>query len=152
MQNVAKISFILILLINISCNNIDPCGDGVLASTGPPVFELKIADKTTGENLITNGTYAANQITITDINGKNIEYFFVYENQRNTFRIMPQSTLNDVGIKKILFKIDPSIVIELEVNIYEGRGECFVNYFARDYKSLNYPYEVTSEGLLIIKL
>ncbi|MDP3353761.1 MAG: hypothetical protein Q8S44_08480, partial [Flavobacteriaceae bacterium] len=66
--------------------------------------------------------------------------------------VFPQKNIHETGIKKIFFKIDPSIVIEIEVNIYEGRGECYVNYFARDYKVLNYLYEVTSEGLLIIKL
>jgi hypothetical protein len=146
-----KVSIILLLLINVGCKYTDPCED-LLASTGPPFFSLKIVDKTTGENLITNGTYAANQVSITDINGKSVDYGFVGENQRNTFWIMAQKNLQDTGFRKIFFKIDPSIIIELEVNIYEGKSECFTNYFARDYKALNYPYEINAEGLLIIKL
>lgn len=147
-----KIAILSLFLLNFNCDDFNPCGDGVLASTGPPVFTLKIVDKTTGENLITNGTYAANQISIIDINGNLVEYGFVGENQRNTFWIMAQKNIQDTGIRKIFFKIDSFIVIELEVNIYEGKSECFTNYFARDYKALNYPYEVTPEGLLIIKL
>ncbi|MDP2089127.1 MAG: hypothetical protein Q8J84_06955 [Flavobacteriaceae bacterium] len=146
-----KIAILVFLLLNVGCKYLDPCGDGVLASTGPPVFPLKLVDALTGENLITNGTYAANQISITDINGKSIEYYFKHENQYNTFLIFPQSTREDIGVKKIFFKINPSIIIELEVNIYEGKSECFTNYFARDYKALNYPYEI-KEDVLIIKL
>ncbi|MDP3352177.1 MAG: hypothetical protein Q8S44_00365, partial [Flavobacteriaceae bacterium] len=88
MKIAKKLSIIVILLLNLGCNDSNPsnpCGDGVvLASTGPPVFELKIVDKTTSENLITKGIYAANQITITDINGIKVEYYFRHENQSNT--------------------------------------------------------------------
>lgn len=147
-----KINILLLLFLTVNCDNNNPCGDGVLASTGPPFFELKIANKTTGENLISNGTYAANQIAITDINGNRIEYFFRYQNERNTFIVYPQKNLQDIGVRKVFFKIENLVTIELEVNIYEGKSECFTNYFARDYKALNYPYEISTEGLLIVKL
>lgn len=152
MKIAIKTFILLLLFLTVNCDDyIDPCR-GMLASTGPPFFELKIVDRTTGENLITNSTYAANQIAITDINGNMVEYFFRHQNERNTFVINPQKNLQDIGIKKIFFKIENLVTIELEVNIYEGKSECFTNYFARDYKALNYPYEISTEGLLIVKL
>lgn len=82
-----KINLTLLLFIFIfqSCNNND-CGE---CFTSPQSFSFEIVDKTSGENLFTNGTYDSNSIEIIDIlnNNEPVEFTFISENDINLIQI-----------------------------------------------------------------
>lgn len=60
---------------------------------------FKILDKTSGENLITNGTYQASQINIVDsnTNAVNFEFQKDFENQDVLFIDVQNETFGDIG-------------------------------------------------------
>ena len=83
-----KINLILLLLMAIlqSCND-DNCSDE-LCFTEPESFRFEIVDKTSGENLFTNGTYEPAQIAITNtLNEASVEFTFISENDLNLIQI-----------------------------------------------------------------
>lgn len=76
--------FILLTTIFQSCNN-DDCGD---CFTPPEAFRFEIVDKTSGENLFTNGTYKPEQIQITNTSkNSKAEFTFISENNINLIQI-----------------------------------------------------------------
>ncbi len=82
-----KIHFILILvtLLFQSCLD-DDCGE---CFSPPYGFAFEIVDKTSGENLFTNGTYNAEDISITDSLNDNepVTFTFISENEYNIIDI-----------------------------------------------------------------
>ena len=85
-----KINLLLTALIIIlqSCINDDnDCNK--LCFSPPESFRIEIVDKTSGENLFTNGTYESINIKITDIlnNNKSVEFTFISENNLNLIQI-----------------------------------------------------------------
>lgn len=68
-----------------SCDN-DDCGE---CFTPPQSFLFEIVEKTSGENLFTNGTYESGNIEITDYlnNNEPIEFTFISENNINLILI-----------------------------------------------------------------
>lgn len=80
-----KLTLILVLVIIQSCNN-DDCGE---CFTPPQGFSFEIVDKTSGENLFTNGTFNSNEITITDNlnNNESVEFSLLIENDINLIQI-----------------------------------------------------------------
>lgn len=82
-----KINLILILFVIIfqGCNN-DDCGN---CFKTPRVLTLEIVNKTSGENLFTNGTFEPENIVITNNlnNNETIEFSFISENDINLIHI-----------------------------------------------------------------
>ena len=80
---------VLLVLISIfqSCND-DSCNDQ-LCFTPPESFVFEIVDKTSGENVFTNGTYDPGDISITNIMNDNdpVEFTFISENNFNLIQI-----------------------------------------------------------------
>lgn len=86
-----KTNLVLLILITIlqSCND-DTCNDE-LCFTPPESFLFEIVDKTSGENVFTNGTYDPGDISITDALNNNdpVEFTFISENNMNLIQIGP---------------------------------------------------------------
>ncbi|MDQ6469572.1 hypothetical protein RB619_02870 [Flavobacterium sp. LHD-80] len=84
MKTLFKFIFILFAFLNFGCSN-----DAELCFTPPEGFSFELVDKTTGENLFTNGTYKSNDITVKNLDdsSKNIEYNFISENNYNVITI-----------------------------------------------------------------
>jgi hypothetical protein len=82
-----KINLIIILFILIfqSCNN-DDCGE---CFTPPESFNFEIVDKTSGENLFTNGTYNSEGISIINTlnNNESVEFTFISEDNINLIQV-----------------------------------------------------------------
>ena len=76
---------VLITLIFQSCKN-DDCG---ACFTPPNSFSFEIVEKTSGENVFTNGTYESGNIEITDYlnNNERVEFMFISENDINQIQI-----------------------------------------------------------------
>jgi hypothetical protein len=84
-----KINLILMLLTIVlqSCDKDGNCNE--LCFSPPESFHFEIVDKTSGENLFTNGTYVAGDIKITNTldNNAPVEFKFISENNINLIQI-----------------------------------------------------------------
>ena len=75
-----------LVLFTQSCKD-DDCGD-ILCFTEPPPFEFELIDKTTGENLFTNGTFNPQDIKVINLaDQRAVEFDFIFENDNNVIRI-----------------------------------------------------------------
>ena len=83
----SPIAFLLVLvLFSQSCKD-DDCG-GVLCNTPPEPFDFELIDKTTGENLFTNGTFNPQDIKVINLaDQRAVEFDFIFENDINVIRI-----------------------------------------------------------------
>jgi hypothetical protein len=104
-------AFILLLFIGLfSCDKLGS-GNNIACFTPPYDFPFEIVDKTTGENLFTNGTYKSDQIVVTDLaTNLKVPFTFISENGINVFRIQT------IGWKTE--KVNYSITIQ-DKNIFE---------------------------------
>ena len=86
LKQITKILIFFTIILNQSCENND-CED-TLCFTPPSPFIFELVDKSTGENLFTNGTYNSNDIEILNISDNTeIEYSFINENDINIIQI-----------------------------------------------------------------
>ena len=119
-----KISLILLVLMAIlqSCND-DACKD-VLCFTPPESFLFEIVDKTSGENLFTNGTYDPGDISITDaLNNNNpVEFTFISENDRNLIHI--GSIGWETEIVNLKIDISDDHIFDFYVDAERKMGDC----------------------------
>ena len=81
-----KTIFIIITVFLLSCNKTEDCG---ACFTPPQPFLFEIADKVSGENLFTNGTYNYEEIEIINSlnNNSPIEFKFITEDNVNLIQI-----------------------------------------------------------------
>ena len=116
-----RINLILILFTIIfqSCNNND-CGE---CFTPPQSFSFEIVDKTSGENLFTNGTYES-KIEITDnLNNKEpIEFSFISGNDINLIQI--GSIGWETEIVNLKIDISDNHTFNLYIDAERKTGDC----------------------------
>ena len=116
-----KFNLILILLLIIfqSCIN-DECGD---CFTPPNNFRFELVDKTSGENLFTNGTFEPNQIEITNVlNNSSTEFEFISENNINLIQISGIGFQTEIVNLKI--DIGTTRIFNFYVNAERKKGDC----------------------------
>ncbi len=121
MAKVLKVFTLLILIITQSCKN-DECED-ILCFTPPSSFEFELVDKSTGENLFTNGTFDPINISVINLDDQsNVEFTFIDENDYNIIRI------NTIGWKtetvNYSVQISTESIFELFVNAERLIGDC----------------------------
>lgn len=117
-----KLNLILILFTVIfqSCNSND-CGE---CFTPPQSFQFEIVDKTSGENLFTNGTYETGNIEITDNlnNNESVEFTFISENNINLIQI------NSIGweteIVNLKIDISDNHIFDFYVDAERKKRDC----------------------------
>jgi hypothetical protein len=77
--------FFLFFCLLYACEDIFKSVD---CTTPPPGFTFEIVDKTTGENLFTNGTFKSEQIIVTDLaTNLKVPFTFISENGMNILSI-----------------------------------------------------------------
>jgi len=117
-----KFNLILILFTIIfqGCNN-DDCGD---CFTPPQGFSFEIVDKTSGENLFTNGTFESENIEITDNlnNNEAIEFSFISENDINLIQI--GSIGWETEIVNLKINISDNYIFDFYVDAERKMGDC----------------------------
>lgn len=146
MKNLFKITCVFILFL---INGCDRCKE-MACSTGPPSFGLEIVDAETGINVFTSGKYDSKRIMVTDQNNQDVYSLFVAGDNMNILRIAPKS---EKGKQKITLRVGNDLVIPIEVNVREGKGECCTNYFEDGVIVTGYDYEKSKEtGRIIIKV
>lgn len=120
-----KFSLLLVLFFIIfqSCKNEgDDCD--IICFTPPSSFDFEIIDKTTGENLLTNGTYKTENISIKNVLNTNeqVNFTVVKENNFNFIRI------NSIGWKtervNLQIKANDNLIFSLYVDAERRDEEC----------------------------
>ncbi len=141
MKKIAKILVIITLLMNQSCEKKNPCKD-VDCFTPPSPFNFELVDKSTGENLFTNGTYKPSEIKITNISDNSIiPYFFIDENNYNVIQI------NSIGweteIIECSLKINDIEVLRLYVDAKRLNENCcsFTRYDEIRIENAEYEFD-----------
>tara|TARA_B110000090_G_C13156656_1_gene359842 strand:- start:211 stop:660 length:450 start_codon:yes stop_codon:yes gene_type:complete len=117
-----KINLLLILFTIIfqGCDNND-CG---ACFTPPQSFEFEIVDKTSGENLFTDGEFDSNEITITDNlnNNEPVEFSFISENNINLIQIGSIGWKTEIVNLKI--DISDNHIFSFYVDTERKMGDC----------------------------
>jgi len=146
MKNLFKIAFIFIFFL---INGCDRCA-GIGCTTGPPSFVLEIVDAETGINVFTSGKYDSKDIEVTDRDNQTTYSIFQAGADMNILRISPKS---EKGNQKFTLKVGNDLVIPIEVNVREGKGECCTNYFEDGVTVTGYDYEKSKNtDRIIIKV
>lgn len=118
-----KISSILVIFVLIlhSCNN-DDCNQ--LCFTPPQGFLFEVVDKTSGENLFTNGTYESGEIKImnTRNNNSRIDFTFLTENNINLIQV--GSIGWETEIVNLNFTIADKHIFDFYVDAERKMGDC----------------------------
>ena len=118
-----KINLLLVLLVSIfqSCKD-DDCNE--LCFTPPESFQFEIVDKTSGENLFTNGTYDAGNLTITNTlnNNEPVEFTFISENNINLIQI--GSIGWETEIVNLKIDVSDSRIFDFYVDAERKMGDC----------------------------
>lgn len=118
-----KINLIIILFIIIfqSCNKEDDCG---ACFTPPQIFTFEIVDKTSRENLFTNGTYESGNIEITNNfnNNQPIGFTFISENNINLIQISSIGWKTEIVNLKI--DISGNHIFNFHVDTERKTDEC----------------------------
>lgn len=138
-----KISSILLLLVLVLSGCSRDCNQ--LCFTPPQSFLFEIVDKTTGENLFTNGTYESGDIKVTNTlnNNARIDFTFISENDVNLIQV--GSIGWETEIVNLNFTIADKHIFDLYVDADRKMGEC-CHY--TDYKEItikDVEFEQSSE-------
>ncbi len=108
---IGTLSVIIVLVFAQACKK-DECGD---CFTPPAPFMFEIVDKTTGENLFTNGTFQPAAIKVTNTeNNENIAFSFLDEDSINVV------VINTIGWKtekvNLRFEISNQLIFSMYVD------------------------------------
>jgi hypothetical protein len=144
-----KIVFLfLVAILLYGCPPSD-CGD-MLYETGPPILHIELFDADSEENIFTKELFSSEDLQITDVDGNNIDFRFINENNYNIIQLTPYRYDEE---NTIFIKLGDEINIELVFDINEYIGECSSTFYIEDIKVENYPYEINNErGILEIKI
>ncbi|MBU2945417.1 hypothetical protein [Zobellia uliginosa] len=132
-----KLILSLVLLVSIaSC---DDCGD-IACVTSPPVFYLELIDKVSGENLLTNGTYSENDISITNLEeqGKEVEFVFEEEDGVNLIYLYPGSEPGSVAYN---LTIGSESIFNLFATLEIRKSDCCNTTVTTEFSIENAEYE-----------
>ncbi len=140
MRNYFFILLFLVLTIQ-SCKKED-CD---LCFTPPNVFLFELVDKTTGENLFTNGTYNINDLKITNSLNNNapFEYEFITENDINLIQVY------GIGWKtekvNLNFEISNNYIFSLYVDAERKKDDCCSYTSYKEISINDIEFEIDSE-------
>ena len=116
--------FVLLCFVAISLYScsVDKCD--VLCNSGPLGLSFELLDKTTGENLFTNGTFDKADIKVLDLdnNNSNAQYTFDAENDRNIINLGPFGW--EKRIANYLLKVGDREIFTLHLDAEEKNENC----------------------------
>lgn len=114
---------LVLLLAFASCNNgDDDCN--LLCFTPPNDFRFEIVDKTSGENLFTNGTYESREIKIANSLDNNSPTKFTFISDNNINLISVGSIGWKTEIVNLKFNIADNHIFDFYVEAERKAGEC----------------------------
>lgn len=137
MKKTIKISALLILILSLSYCDLKNC-DTILCNSDDS-FNFELVDKTSGENLFTNGTFNSNDIKIINLKNKsNIEFTFIDENDNNIISIN-QIRRTEIVICSI--QISQENIFELFIHAEKNTGDCCETTHFKEIEIKNSEYQ-----------
>lgn len=120
-----KNSCIFLMVFTVFCLNscsVKKCD--VLCTSGPLSLSFELLDKTTGENLFTNGTFDPSDIVVLDLDNQNdsVPFDFYSENALNTIQLGPFGW--GTNMANYLLKVGETTIFTLHVDAEKIEGEC----------------------------
>jgi|SRR5690606_8861348 hypothetical protein len=121
-MKVKKLVLLCIVAIVLNSCNVDKCD--VDCNSGPLSLYFELLDKTTGENLFTNGTFDPADIEVLDLDNNNssVQYTFESENDRNTINLGPFGW--GTNIANYLLKVGEGDIFTLNVDAEQKTEDC----------------------------
>lgn len=143
-----KMFLILLLITLFSCKNND-CSD-YACFTPPPRFTFELLDKSTGENLFSNGTLNPDEIRVFDEENNLFNASFISENNINLIDV------SEIGWNLGLHSYTLIVGVDLEINIVleiEEKNENCCTYFeVVNFQILNYEFSKSNTTGIITVL
>ncbi len=128
--------FIAAFALN-SCN-VDKCDYD--CNSGPLSLNFQLLDKSTGENLFTNGTFDPEDIQVLDLNNNNsnVQFTFYPEDDRNIINLGPFGW--GTNIVKYVIKIGERDIFTLDLDAEQNTEDCcsFVQVNKLEIKNADY--------------
>jgi hypothetical protein len=149
MKILIKTSLLFLFFAICACDDIFKSVD---CFTPPEGFTFEVVDKTTGENLFTNGTYKSDQIVVTDLaTNTKVPFTFISENGINIFGIQ------NIGWKtekvNYTITIQGKSIFELYVDANRSNSDECSHTVYKQILIKNAEYELNKEkGIYIIKV
>lgn len=146
MKPILKLLFISFLFFQ-SCDE-ENCNQTCF--TPPSPFGFELLDKTSGENLFTNGTYEQSQIEVMNLNGaENIPFTFINENDLN---IIQFSSIGwETGVTNFSLSVGSENIFEMYVDAERKDEECCSFTVYNEVRIDNAEYEIyQSTGIIKI--
>lgn len=133
----------VLLLLFSACQTDDEMMD---CSTGPVTLDLLIVEESTGENLIAEGVYSRNQISITDQDEEKVN-FQLNEQGQIGFLLGGEE-------KSDIFSVRLGEEIEFDINfsLEERSSKSCTNTFLKELSISDFPYERSAETGVITVL
>lgn len=131
-----KITSLLFAIVLLAGCDIDKCEDRYCA-TGPPFFAFEIADKDTGENLFTKGTFNEDDISLRNEEGKNIPYQLAEDD----LNIIQTPLEIEAALKSYFLKIGSTLGIEIKYSVVPKTEDCCSFYDVLEFSVLDYETE-----------
>jgi hypothetical protein len=133
-----RVFLFFVLLFIVACDH-DDCKD-IDCFTPPNAFNFEILDKTTGENLYSNGSLKANQLKVYNAITKTpLEYTFIDENNLNII------TLYSVGWQTekitVTFELKEGLFFNFYVDAERKNENCCSFTVYNETKVENAPFE-----------
>ncbi len=141
--------FLILLLITLfSCKNND-CSD-YACFTPPPSFIFELVDKSTGENLFSNGSLSPDEIRVFDEENNRLNASFISEDNVNIIDV------SEIGWNLGSHSYTLIVGIDLEINIVleiEEKNENCCTYFeVINFQVLNYEFSKSNTTGIITVL
>ncbi len=139
-------NFILLFIAAFTFNScsVDKCD--VDCNSGPLGLSFELLDKTTKENLFTNGTFHPTDIEVLDLDNDNhrVQYVFIDENNLNTINLGPFGW--GTNLVNYILKVGETNIFTLHVDAEQKTEDCcsFVQIKELEIKNADYSQNIQS--------
>ncbi|AMC11171.1 hypothetical protein Lupro_07850 [Lutibacter profundi] len=139
--------FVLILITLFGCKN--DCSD-YACFTPPPVFNFELLDKSTGENLFSNGTLNPDEILAFDEENKRVNVRFISENNINLINLSEIGWYLGAHTYKLI--VAPDLEINIELDMEKKNENCCTYFDVLNFQVLNYEFSTSNTTEIITVL
>ncbi|MCF6166963.1 hypothetical protein [Lutibacter sp.] len=143
-----NICLILLLLTLFSCKNND-CSD-YACFTPPPSFIFELVDKSTGENLFSNGTLNPDEMRVFNEENKQFNVSFISENNINLIDISEIGW--NLGSHSYKLVVSNNLEIKIILEIEEKNENCCTYFEIVNFQILSYEFSKSNTTGIITVL
>ncbi len=142
MKKIAGVLVLFTALILNSCS-VDNCD--VDCNSGPLSLSFELLDKTTGENLFTNGTFNQDDIKVLDLDNNNsgVSYDFISEDNLNIIILGPFGWEKEIANYNL--KVNDLNIFTLNLDAEQKTEDCCSFVQLNDLQIVDATYELNLE-------